>query len=558
MSGRIITAVTGVVILTIVAIAWYVITVAGEALAATTRFVIQASGVAIVAGLALTVIYLAIRLILGGLVFIEHLKQAHQKTAEFSIQQRRATAEVRKLEREAELTIVTAPSDHQVHISDLNLNAYWQARHLDPRIYTNGPHSDHTPKPWEVGLWLTTHQKPSKLPPSAPNALSLTAGTNLPERVDLADLLPGMRGSLRNIVLGMQINEVGTARIVSAPMFRLCHVGAAGATDSGKSNFGRAIAYQVLTANETVRVVISDLKATTFKAFKNSRRLLYPIIHSSGEFIAVMNELSDEMRRRKELFKPHPTVETLLDYNNIAQEALPYLVIFVDEVTNLFLNRDTQIITLEMLREARAFGMYFIAMGQSWSHKEMNTSIRQQFRTGLHFGTNDPASSRMIVNSSDAAKIVTPGRALASLPFGMSPGAIEIQTPYIDVATVLRALDQLNAPANPKGAADGAGGVCYAGIAGVPPLSSPRQAPSMKPSLSGFIGEPIRPIPPSPTNDEQKTDPEPTPTKKQAKVLELWDNDFRDKKLISRQVYGRVGGKQYALIESTLSKFGRT
>ncbi len=39
------------------------------------------------------------------------------------------------------------------------------------------------------------------------------------------------------------------------------------------------------------------------------------------------------------------------------------------------------------------------------------------------------------------------------------------------------------------GAADGAGGVCYASIAGVPPLSSPRQTPGMKPPEQGFIGE---------------------------------------------------------------------
>ena len=38
------------------------------------------------------------------------------------------------------------------------------------------------------------------------------------------------------------------------------------------------------------------------------------------------------------------------------------------------------------------------------------------------------------------------------------------------------------------GVAYGAGGVCYASIAGVPPLSSPRQTPGMKPPEQGFIG----------------------------------------------------------------------
>jgi hypothetical protein len=47
------------------------------------------------------------------------------------------------------------------------------------------------------------------------------------------------------------------------------------------------------------------------------------------------------------------------------------------------------------------------------------------------------------------------------------------------------------------------------------------------------------------------------PTSKQAQVLALWDRGIMDKKIISRQVYGQVGGSQYQLIEATLSKFGR-
>jgi DNA segregation ATPase FtsK/SpoIIIE-like protein len=99
-----------------------------------------------------------------------------------------------------------------------------------------------------------------------------------------------------------------------------------------------------------------------------------------------------------------------------------------------------------MLREARAFGLYFAAMGQSWSHRELSPSLRQQFRTGLHFGTNDPASSRMIVNSSAAVRLMTPGRALASLPFGLSGGVVELQTPYLDAATALTALAEVDSP----------------------------------------------------------------------------------------------------------------
>jgi hypothetical protein len=501
---------------------WYTLNLIGPELAGVARLLLWSVGLSLAIGLPLGLLYLTLRglisLISSSLLALERIKQARQKTTELALQQRRATAEVRKLEREAELTIITSPLDHQVHISDLNPNSVWQARHLEARLYSGPALAERAPQPWEVGLWLAARSRRTEAAPAGPSESPLLAGPTLPERIDLADLLPQMRGSLKNIILGVRLDEAGQLRVVSAPMYRLCHIGAAGATDSGKSNFGRAIAYQVFTAAEPVQVVVSDLKATTFKVFAGSERLLYPIIQTPAEFIAVMAELNDEMNRRKALFKPYPTVETLMDYNKSGVEPLPFIVIFIDEVTNLFMTRETQAITLEMLREARAFGLYFMAMGQSWSHREMATSIRQQFRTGMHFGTNDPASSRMIVNSSDAIKITTPGRALASLPFGMSAGAVEIQTPYLETATVLEAL--------------GGAELAAAG--------------------------PARPIPALETDE-----PEPSgnngfqPTAKQAQVLELWDKGILDKKSISRQVYGRVGGSQYQLIEATLSKFGR-
>lgn len=521
---------------------WYLASLAGPSLAAAARLLVWAGAVALVASLALSLLYLGLRSLISlagqSLMTLEQVRQARHKTAEAAIAWRKAAAEARKLEREADLTVITAPLDHQLHISDLNPHSLWLARHLEPRLYAPADRDSRPPQPWEVGLWLAAHNQGGA---AAVEAGLPEASASLPERIELADLLPGMRGALKNIILGARLDARGRLRPVSAPMYRLCHIGAAGATDSGKSNFGRAIAYQVFTAAEAVQVVVSDLKATTFKVFAGSERLLYPIIHSPAEFVAVMAELSGEMKRRKELFKPYPTVETLMDYNaQSGAEALPVIVIFVDEITNLFMSRETQAITLEMLREARAFGMYFMAMGQSWSHREMDTSIRQQFRTGLHFGTNDPASSRMIVNSSDAIKLTTPGRALASLPFGMSSGAIELQTPYLDTGAALQALQQFG-------------------------LSSPAAA-SAHPSGSARQPELARPLPaaasggngagPSLSADDALA-PAAPPTPKQAKVLALWDSGVVDKKVISRQVYGGVGGNQYQMIEATLSKFGR-
>jgi hypothetical protein len=184
---------------------------------------------------------------------------------------RRLDAEARKAEREAQLTIVTAPRDHQVYIADTGHTLQWAARHLDARVYSNGPLTYHPPSPDE---WTAWHSWRTRQPAASPAIPALPSpaypGSALPQQVELLNLLPAGRGSLRNIVLGVRLDEQGQPTVVSAPLYRLCHIGVAGATDSGKSNFGRAIAYQIFTAAEPVQVVISDLKGTTFKAFHHS------------------------------------------------------------------------------------------------------------------------------------------------------------------------------------------------------------------------------------------------------------------------------------------------
>jgi hypothetical protein len=107
----------------------------------------------------------------------------------------------------------------------------------------------------------------------------------------------------------------------------------------------------------------------------------------------------------------------------------------------------------------------------------------------------------------------------------MSPGPVELQTPYLDAATTLQALASSNT-----------GG-------GVPACDQAAEV------FHPAAVQPAAAVAPA-SSDQQ-------PTPKQAQILELWDRGLTDKKALSQQVYGRVGGMQYRLIEETLARFGR-
>ena len=498
----------------------YVHLVFGEEIAWWLRLLLLTMFGFAVLALVLWLVHLVLALQTKARLDQERICQEKARTAELELNRLKIEAEVqaalaqaRKAEQELEFSCFTTKQDEAFYVRDLNPRAVWRLLHINPRHRVNGV--DTPPSPLEIATWQQWQSsRYTSLPGPTPASLpSLTAGS-LPERIDLLELYSG-RSSLRHIVLGVRLDENGQVRPVTAPLHRMVHIGAAGATDSGKSNFGRVLALQVVTAVEEVELVFVDLKGTTFKIFQQSARLRYPLVTSPSDFMAAMSDLYREMERRKVLFKPHLTVETLADYNRIAEKQLPTIAVFVDEVSNLFMNKETQRIALTLVRESRAFGIHFITLGQSWSHKEMNTSFREQHQTTGHFGTNNPHSSRMMIHKPDAVHITVPGRAYFILPFGMSRDVVEIQTPFLDPATVLRLLPTSVTPPSPI---------------------------------------------PRPVAIESETVDEGSELNvRAAKILELWDSGVRVRKDLCEQVYGpgRTGGRYYELVEKVLHDHGR-
>jgi hypothetical protein len=435
--------------------------------------------------------------------------RAWSRTAE--IEARKLEAQARKAEREADVLTIIARQDEAVYIRDAG-HIPWRPAHLDPRTYANGRASLRSPSPLELSAWNNWHIS-RQITDSNPRIELDRPQTKLPDRIDLLDWLPASRqGNLRSIFLGLRVDdETGQVKEVTAPIWQLVHVANGGATDSGKSNMIRSIAYQVTTAHQA-QVVMIDLKRQTFKVFRGCENLLYPIVTDVQDFLGALGELRVETEKRLALFEPHLTVETIHDYNRIAAEPLPYIVVFVDEISNVFQNKVVQPVFLELIRISRAAGIYFICAGQTWSHRTLSTGTRDQFRTRLHFGTNDPRSSRMLLNVDLAAHIEQQGRAFVHLPFGLASRVIEIQTPYLSLETAASVLPRGLGPSNST----------------IPTLAE------------------------ASTANEKLTD-------RQAKILKLWDDGIRVKKSICEQVYGagKTGGKYYQLVDKVLTEHNR-
>lgn len=476
----------------------------------------------------------------------ERLRQEKERTAQETEARRKMAAEAAlveaqaaKAQAESEFSVVTVPKDVAIYLRELNKSVTWTMPDRIPKWRING--NIEAPTPLEISSWQAW------LPAGHPTGGSvqsgalplLAAGETLPDKVDLLPLLYGGRGSLRRIILGISVNAQGQLVPLSAPISRLVHVGIGGATDSGKSMLGRVIAYQVVTAAEPVQVAFSDLKKTTFKVFQGlpEERMPWPIMETEQGFFDLVRELFNEVERRKALFSPYLTVECLEDYNRMfndtPEKKLPVIVFFIDEISNVFVERGVTKLSLRFIREARGFGIYVIGMGQNWSHREMSTSFREQFRTAIHFGTNNPHSSRMLLNSDLAVNIRRQGEAYVLLPYSPAQeqrDPLHIQAPYLEPATILQMLYRVDS-----------------------------QDPFVVDARGrDRLGEDEKEDPMEHAEEEEAEDDfDQLSTRQQ--ILRLWDNDVRQRSAILEQVYGpdKKSGGYYTRVNKVLLEAGR-
>ncbi len=117
---------------------------------------------------------------------------------------------------------------------------------------------------------------------------------------------------------------------------------------------------------------------------------------------------------------------------------------FIDEFPDYLENKDIQTILRRLVRKSRKAGIYIFGIGTSWKHSDMDTSIKRQFRTKIHFAASDPTSSHVLLGTNDASELKHIGRAYAKLPFGMSENnkPVEMQAIWVDKAEVMNRLGQ--------------------------------------------------------------------------------------------------------------------
>jgi S-DNA-T family DNA segregation ATPase FtsK/SpoIIIE len=243
------------------------------------------------------------------------------------------------------------------------------------------------------------------------------------------------------IAMGKDIN----GRIITADLAGMPHVLIAGSTGSGKSVAINAMIMSLLyrTTPAQVRLILVDPKRVELGMYEGVPHLFTPIITEPKLAANALRNAVREMERRLKLLASR-SVRNIDQYNKlfegampslfddaVDEEPLPYIVIIIDELSDLMMldraNVEESITRLAQM--ARAVGIHLILATQRPSVDVITGLIKANVPTRISFRLATKVDSRTILDTNGAESLLGRGDMLF-LPPGTSR-LMRLHAPYV-------------------------------------------------------------------------------------------------------------------------------
>ncbi|MBO0721125.1 MAG: DNA translocase FtsK [Blastocatellia bacterium] len=297
-----------------------------------------------------------------------------------------------------------------------------------------------------------------------------TVGIEVPnssrEIIRLREVIESKRfresGSRLTIALGKTID--GSNYV--ADLAKMPHLLIAGATGAGKSVMLNAVLVSLLykaTPNE-VKMILVDPKRLELGLYADLPHLLTPIVTDPKRASYALKWAVSEMETRYKHLAAFG-VRNIDQYNNdvcatvdpkLADEngdlpsPLPYIVVIIDELSDLMMvsARDVEESITRLAQMARAVGIHLVLATQRPSVDVITGLIKANFPSRISFRVSSKVDSRTIIDTNGAEALLGSGDMLF-LPPGTSR-LVRVHGAYIDEKEVKRICDFVRSQGNPS------------------------------------------------------------------------------------------------------------
>ena len=229
------------------------------------------------------------------------------------------------------------------------------------------------------------------------------------------------------IALGKSISGVPIVSDLSA----MPHLLIAGTTGSGKSVCINTIILSLLYkySPEKCNLILIDPKMLELSTYEGIPHLLCPVITEAKKATAALGWAVKEMENRYKLMTS-VRVKNIDGYNVKYKKHMPYIVVIVDEMSDLMLlaGKEIENYIQRLSQMARAAGIHIIMATQRPSVDVITGTIKANFPTRISFQVSSKIDSRTILGEQGAEQLLGKGDMLF---MSSANRIVRIHGPYV-------------------------------------------------------------------------------------------------------------------------------
>ena len=280
-----------------------------------------------------------------------------------------------------------------------------------------------------------------------------TIGIELPnstrENVFLSEILSNNDFTKKDIRLPIALGKNISGIPVVGDLASMPHLLIAGTTGSGKSVCINTIILSLLYRHtpDKCKFILIDPKMLELSTYEGIPHLLCPVITEAKKAASVLGWVVKEMENRYKLMTKEG-VKNIDGYNTKHSLAMPFIVVVVDEMSDLMLvaGKEIENYIQKLSQMARAAGIHIIMATQRPSVDVITGTIKANFPTRISFQVTSKIDSRTILGEQGAEQLLGKGDMLY---MSSANRIIRIHAPFVSEKEIEKVNNYLRNQAEP-------------------------------------------------------------------------------------------------------------